>query len=489
MEYTINDLVGNLQSLTKAFEAGGYNAAPGTLVQGAALQVEDLSPVMQNVTFGEEHLKLQKVLKVEPVKGTLAQFDRQLSYGQFGGSAQLEGAVGQEETSDFVRVVVPMCYYSHLRRVTVVANMVQTVDGMKAEERAASDAAKKIAADIEFDIFRGKADFSNAGVFDGNPLATPVLPNILGLDPQIRVSDMLVNTQDLMFNEFGSNQTIIVPVNGILEQWDIEDAHTRSAMNLGSAEKLYIDPVSLSQYNKQTIGNAGVATNNGGSMQRIILAGSPQDATGADLRRQWTSGGVVQIEASRFLSGKTTWQRARPTAPSNTLTFSAFTVNASGGAMPASTTGYSYYVTSANEAGESAPQTSAAPTAAVVLNGTVSFTITPSIGNVRFFNVYRVPAVTASTTHGPAAGAKFIGRVAANGTAAVTFTDLGAKLPAFVTGYLLQSDTAGLKELSPYSRLKLAVSDLSIPEAHFRFLTLAVFQPRKNVLLDNIAGV
>src|SRR5216684_5035539 len=71
--------------------------------------------------------------------------------------------------SDIVRVVVPMCYYSHIRRVTLVANLVQTVDGKKAEARAAEDAAMKLAGDIEFDLFRGKADFSNAGVFDGNP--------------------------------------------------------------------------------------------------------------------------------------------------------------------------------------------------------------------------------------------------------------------------------------------------------------------------------
>lgn len=477
MEYSMNDLVGNLQSLTKALEAGGYNAAPGTLVQGAALQVEDLSPVMQNVTFGEEHLKLQKVLKVEPVKGVLAQFDRQLSYGQFGGSAQLEGAVGQEENSDFVRVVVPMCYYSHLRRVTVVANMVQTVDGMKAEERAAADAAKKIAADIEFDIFRGKADFSNAGVFDGNPLATPVLPNILGLDPQIRVSDTLVNTQDLMFNEFGSNQSILINVNGILEQFDIEDAHVRSAMNLGSAEKLYIDPVSLSQYNKQTIGNGAVGGVN--NMQRIMLAGSPQDATGADLRRQWTSGGVVQLESSRFLSGKTTWARTRPTAPAAPAITTQAAASGTGATIPTGT--HFYIVTAVNEAGESAPtQASTGGTGVAVTLGQLVTIVITAQTSARYFNVYRGASY---------ATAKFIGRVATNGASTTTFIDLGNKSPAFVTGYLLQSDTAGLKELAPYSRLKLAVSDLSIPEAHFRFLTLAVFQPRKNVLLDNIAGV
>ena len=96
-----------------------------------------------------------------------------------------------------------------------------------------------------------------------------------------------------------------------------------------------------------------------------------------------------------------------------------------------------------------------------------------------YFNVYRSDAGGTTT--------KWIGRVKTAG-ATTNFTDLGAKLPGFVTGYLIQGDTMEVRELSPYSRLKLAVTDLSIPEAHFRFLTLTVPQPRKNVLVDNLKG-
>ena len=148
--------INQLQDLYKALEAGITNAAPGQLTQGAALQTEDLSPIMHNVTYTDKTLIIQKMLKVVPVKQTLFQFNRQLSYGIFGGSAMVEGEVGQEETSDFVRLVVPISYYSHIRRVTLAANLVATFDGVKAEDRAASDAALKIAGDIEFDLFRGK---------------------------------------------------------------------------------------------------------------------------------------------------------------------------------------------------------------------------------------------------------------------------------------------------------------------------------------------
>ena len=194
-----------LQSLVKALEAGSYNAAPGQLNQGASLQTEDLSPVMQNVTFEDKHIKLQKAVSVKDAKSQLVQFNRQLDYGIFGGSAQYEGGIGEEDTSNYVRAVIPMSYYSTTRRVTVAANMIGAFDGVKAEDRAAKDAAMKLAGDIEFDLFRGQSDFSNAGVFDGNPLAAAKVPNMIGLDAQIRQSDALSNTQDLMFAEYGSD--------------------------------------------------------------------------------------------------------------------------------------------------------------------------------------------------------------------------------------------------------------------------------------------
>ncbi len=464
-----------LQSLVKALEAGGYDAAPGTLVQGSSLQTEDLSPVMNNVTFDDSHIKLQKMLKVSPAKSTLVQFDRQLSYGGFGGTAVIEGAVGQEFTDDYVRIVVPMNYYSHVRRVTLVANMVNTVDGKDASERAASSAAKKIAADVEFDLFRGKEGFSNAGVFDGNPSTIASLPNILGLGEQVRQSDAQRNAKDLMFGEYGSDDTVVIQGGGValqtynsagtgvLTQANIEDAAVRSAMNMGNADRLVLDPKALAAYNKLAF-----------EKERIILAGSPQDASGADLRRQWVSGGTVQLEASRFLSGKTRAQATRPGSPGATQTIGS--AHAAGGSLAAGT--YTYLVTACNEIGEGVAVS--ATVAGVLLNEKVTLTITHNAVAGSYFNIYRSDAGGTTT--------KWIGRVVKSSGATTTFVDLGNKIPGFVTGYLIQGDTMEVRELSPYSRLKLAVTDLSIPEAHFRFLTLTVPQPRKNVLVDNLKG-
>lgn len=468
-----------LQSLVKALEAGGYDAAPGTLVQGSALQTEDLSPVMNNVTFDDSHIKLQKMLKVSPAKNTLVQFDRQLSYGGFGGSAVVEGAVGQEFTDDYVRIVVPMCYYSHVRRVTLVANMVNTVDGKDASERAASSAAKKIAADVEFDLFRGKEAFTNGGDFDGNPTAIAALPNVLGLGEQIRQSDTQRNAKDLMFGEYGSDETVVIQGGGIatqtygshgtgvLTQANIEDAAVRSAMNMGNADRLILDPKTLAAYNKLAF-----------EKERIILAGSPQDASGADLRRQWVSGGTVQLEASRFLSGKTRPQASRPGVPAALHTLGTAAAGAGTGSLPIAATGYTYLVTGCNELGEGAA-VSVGPQAAAAADK-ITVTITHAGSTATFFNVYRSEANGTTT--------KWIGRIVKASGLSTAFVDKGNKIPGFVTGYLIQGDTMEVRELSPYSRLKLAVTDLSIPEAHFRFLTLTVPQPRKNVLVDNLKG-
>jgi len=458
-------MIEQLQSLMKALEAGSYMASPQNLEQGAALMMEDLSPVMQNVTFDDSHIKLQKILPSKEVKSQLHQFNRQLDYGIFGGSAQFEGGVGEEDVSNFIRAVVPMAYYSTIRRVTVAANMIGAFDGVKAEDRSSADAAMKLAGDIEFDLFRGQADFSNAGVFDGNPTVVAQLPNMIGVDQQVRQSDGQANTQDLMFAEFGSNQTVVLSSGGTLTQSIIEDSSVRSAMNMGAADRLILDPISLSAYNK--IAHA---------KERIMLAGSAQEATGAHLRTQWTSSAVVSLEASRFLSGKTQPARSRqgtPSAPAITVA----DAGAAGSLLQAGT--YVYYATGVSILGESLP--GAPQTATVTAAGDkVTVTIT-AVSGASYYNVYR------SGVGGTAAQAKFIGKIKQSSGNPV-FTDLGNKQPGSVTGFLIQGNTLGIAQLAPYSKLKLAVSDLSLPEAHFRFLSLAAYQPRKNVLIDNITG-
>jgi hypothetical protein len=275
-----------------------------------------------------------------------------------------------------------------------------------------------------------------------------------------------------MFAEFGSDQTVVLSAGGsTLTQGLIEDGALRSSLGFGEADKLIVDPVVLANYNKITFGK-----------ERIILAGSPQDATAGDLRRQWVSGGTVNIEASQFLRGKFKPAPVRansPVAPASITVTPASATNPTG--IAAGT--YYYYATAGNEVGESVACT-AVSSGSVTKDYKVTVTITqPASGVYRFYNVYRSPV------GGTAAQAKFIGRcIPTAGSSTTDFVDLNGMVPASVTGYFLQKDGASIRELASYSRLKLAVSDLSMPEAHFRFLGLAVETPRKFVLIDNLNG-
>lgn len=442
------------------------------LVGGPSLQMEDLSPVMHNLCMSESQIKLQKFIETIPTKSTVVFFNRQLSYGSFGSSARREGAVGDYSIGEYIRASVPMCYYATAVRVTVAASKVEPFDGLNNVDREAENAAKRIAMDIEFDSFRGNADFSNGGVFDGNPVALPSLPNMHGMDVQIRQADAILSAQDLMLSSYGGNQSVVLSKNGSLDQAIIEDAHVRSLMNHGSADTLFADPQAISAYNKTVALGSGV-----NSIQRIVLAnGSPIEASGADLRRQYVSQGEVVLESHRLLSGKTGPSRPEIGSPSAAPTLVSVTATGSNGIIPAGS--YRYLVTAQNDRGESVGTLSAAVT--VAAGNRVEIVIAPQ-GDALFYNVYRASGATST-----AGQARFIGRVKAELNANTLFVDLGNKLPGFSTAFLVQKDAWEYRELSPYSRLQLATVDLTVREAHFRFVTLVGTKPRMNVIIDNI---
>jgi len=457
-----------LQSLMKALEAGSYNAAPSTLVQGAAYQIEDLAPVMVNVTAAEETIKLQKMLDVRNTKSNLYQYNRKLSVGRFGGSAAYEGMLGAKKTGQAARLVVPMAYYVDTREHSLVANAVETFDKVTAEERQAQDAALNLAQDIEFDLFAGNSDFSNQGVFDGNPALVPALANMRGVDLQVRASDYERNGQDLMFASYGSSATVVFSAGGgTLTQSLIEDISVRSALNMGRADKLMLDPSSLSSYNK--ISQA---------KERIVLAGSPQEATGSHLRTQWTSSGAITLEMSQYLRKQISPVNQQifgaPVAP----TLSGADTGAAGSLISAGT--YSYVVAAVNQVGEG--PTSNPPTAVVVAATGDKVTLTiGAVAGALYYRVYR------TGNAGSPGSELFIGNIAATPSGA-SFTDLGNLSPGGLTGFLIQRDSAHMGELSGFKKLQLGISQLSINNAFYRWTTLAVESPRKNAIVGNLQG-
>lgn len=459
----------NQEDLLKALEAGGINVAPGALVQGGALQSRDLSEVMQIATFNDSKIKMQKLLDVTPHKSTLVEFTRQLDYGQIGGSATFEGQTGADETSTYNKYVVPMAYYAHTRRYTLPSELVNTFDGMKPESRVEKDAAMKLAGDIEFHIFRGKADYSNAGAFDGNPLAgNPYEAGIEGIDVQVRQSDFNEEATDLYLSEYGGDVSVVFDQEGsTLTQDVVEDIFSRAQLTNGDIDSLHLDPIAHAGYNK--ISHV---------KERIVLAGSPQSATGASLREQFVADGVIKVSSNRFLAAKTSVPaRSRAGAPAAPSFVAAQAGSTTSFLAPEV---YQYAVSAANDVGES--QLSAVTGVTIAVNGNqVNLTITPvASADVKWFNVYRSLAGETRVY--------FIGRVANSRAATTVFNDLNAKRPNATTGFAVTNMSMHLKELAPFSSKDLAITDLSTPKVFYRFVQLAVPLPRFNFLVDNITG-
>lgn len=458
-----------IRELKKALEAGNYNAAPGALTQGASLQMENLDKVMTVVTFEDSAIKLQKQVKQIPHKSTLYQYNRQLDYGVLGGSAVLEGQVGVNKVPRFVRAVVPMSYYVHVATYTKQAEVVETFDGVSAKERLATAAARNIAADVELHAFRGQSAFSNAGFFDGNPLAmSEHNPEMHGLDPQIRQSDDLSTTRDLMLSEYGADISVVLEQNGTLTRSTVEDAAARSAMNNGQISKIYLDPLTHASYNKISH-----------SIDRIFLAGSPQQMSAASLRSQATAVGEISIEASRFLSGKTSPATPNNNCP-NVPSITAAAATLTGGLLgSASGLTYEYAVTAVNVNGESFA-TGVVAVTVTSPNNAVQVTITPSTSGPKahWYNVYR--------TEAGGKVRKFIGRVKDSGAATTIFTDLGKRIPGFVTGFALDFREIVMPELMPFSSEELSQFALAKNWAFYRFICIAAKAPRFNCLIDNL---
>ena len=226
-----------------------------------------------------------------------------------------------------------------------------------------------------------------------------------------------------------------------------------------------VDEFVLSAYNKIAF-----------AKERIVLAGAPQESTGAELRQQFTAAGPVSVESSGFLRGKVKPNRPRLGALAAPSAIALADLGANGTSLLAGA--YVYYVAAENERGEG--YASASQTITIAAAHSISVTIN-AVAGAKLYNVYR------SAAGGSASTARFIGKIK-QGVANPVFIDLGNRLPGSVTGFLVQGDSMEIGELCPYTRAPLARGDLSDIEAHFRILALGVMAPRWNVLLDNLIG-
>lgn len=476
-----SEVIEKVTTLLKALEAGYAFGPAGTSVQGAALQRQDLSGIMNNVTYQSQMLVLQKVIPTRVAKSMTVEYRRQLSYGGLQGVATVEVSAGKSITGDYESLLAAMAFYTVSSIVSFAATQVQAFDNVQNEEREAHNAAMVIAGAIELDLFRGHADFSNGGVFDGAPSAMPlgtVMPGMIGLDPQIRQANLSYQARSLDMFEYGAGGSTLLNVGGTLAQSNIEDGLSHSVMNFGEARTLYLDPLTHAAYNKIIFNKEHSYVN---------MGQQPPSATGAALTQQWTANGQCSLITSRFLSGKT--------APPPVMTPNTPSAPTVSGAAASSTTGYlnnqviTYFVTSVNEQGEG----TASSNVTVTLSGNgqqVNLSITAAAGTAAYwFNVYA--STPGSATVSSTAQCKFIGRVKASATPTTlvtTFADLGNFVPGSVTGFLLDKRNMERPQLSSFAKLNGATVDTAVRSLFVQAETVIAITPAFNILLSNLTA-
>lgn len=177
--------------------------------------------------------------------------------------------------------------------------------------------------------------------------------------------------------------------------------------------------------------------------------------------------------------------RARQQVLSSAVSASAapavsFSATGTTGSFAASGT-YSYRISAVYADGETlaAAQGTQAVTAGQIVSSTITYSGTPL-----YFNIFRAPV-------GTTAGHLFIGRAGlpAGGSGNAVAIDSDTTLPGSSSAYLLMNDPDVLcwKQLGSLIKYDLAVTNTSYQWLQLMYGSMLIMQPRKNIIISNIA--
>jgi hypothetical protein len=125
----------------------------------------------------------------------------------------------------------------------------------------------------------------------------------------------------------------------------------------------------------------------------------------------------------------------------------------------------------------------------VVATGSVALTITPSGSTAVAFRVFRSGLGYTLGTGSDARQFRFIGEIAANGSTAVTFTDLNTKIPGSETIFLLDLDESDMaldmRYLLPLTKIDLYAQSLFMPWAVAAIMAPRVRIPKFHGIIRN----
>lgn len=483
--------------LVKTLTMGHANgtAAPGSLSGGAALQMESVDGQLKSNTLSRRDLVFWPSVPQDRAYSLSEQYNRTNSYGDEGSPYIPESGSPAMNDSNYDRHNQKVVFLSTRRGVSIASQFVRTLGNINAEAAETQGGTMWLLEKLERELYKGLADFSNAGYFDGSLQAIPIkLQNLAlaGVEQQIRAGNTDFTAQIRAFDGYGGNQTVITSLNDVLDETTIDNQATLQQENGGHVTMLDLAPRNLHDFIAQFY-----------PKERVNALGTLDGRAGYVVRTLATTAGDVAMRPNVFLRPKLGPKQlpdregcpGAPAALTNNaaqsiVSGSGFYANQSAGTTSfAAGDLYTYTVTSANEQGEGNQYLTSTTVTVSAAGNYITFKISdPSSGATpTHFAVYRTINDGASSIAGPTTPA-FIGYVVRSGTGVTLFTDQGAKQPGAATAYLfdIRPETVVWRQLAPM--LKIAQGTLGSAREFLLWLagTIILFQPRFHGVFENI---
>jgi hypothetical protein len=481
--------VNQAEELLKTLQVGhGYLGAPQNLVGGGALGAESIDGTLKSVTYDATNLVMWPSIPQDRAYSLVEQYVRTNSYGDAGSPYIPESGSPSMNDSEYNRHAQKVVFFSTRRGVSLASTLVKQSFGGDKESIETQSGTLWMLERLERELYKGLADFSNAGSFDGSVAAIPTKLqnlNLAGAEVQIRSGDTDYSAQARAFDGFGGAQSVVSKMAGqIMNEGTFEDLANVLVENFAHPSECHAEPKNLSDFIKQFY-----------PKERVNTLGIADGRAGYIVKTMTTTAGDIALRANVFMRAKQAKKSQNdragvPSVAGSLVNNAAASVVFGGAALDQAALAsllkagelYQYEVTAVNEQGESsASLISTVVTIAVDGNG-VTFKIgAPVAGNApTHFAVYR--------SNNTGAGVRsFIGYVAYAG-ATTKFTDLGNKVQGSGTAFMfdMRPEVLVWKQLAPLLKINLAA--ISTAKEFLLWLagTVIMAAPRKAGIIEGI---
>lgn len=464
------------EDLAKALSAGyPLGGQASGLVGGGVLQVESLEATLRSVTFEQKNLVFWPACPTDKAFSTVEQYNRLVGYGSNGKPYFAEGGQPGEEDSTYVRDTQRIVYFGTKRKVTHPMMLVRTSNGDVVAQQT-KEGTMWLLKTIEREMYWGNAYYTNSGEHDGHLAALPQTSiEMNGLLQQLLRGGVDSQQQSGDFQGYGADKGNLKDVRGAtLVQDDLEDAALAVFENFGMANEMHSEPAVISALSKLFY-----------PKERITQMGVPDGRAGYVLREFVSSAGTFSLKPNVFLRPRQGVEAGQP-HPQAPATPGAVTITSA--AVPAGSSAsdfigsevYQYVIRAENDRGEGLGTASTAGT--VTTSGHQLQLAIPATAGAKAYAVYR------SAAGGAAGTEQFVGKVAPVSVGgAATFIDRNRKLPGLGEAYLLTMSPERIvfKQLTPLSKINLAITSASLEWFMILYGALIVFMPRQHFVLRN----